>query len=333
MTTSGPSGPVFAANSQQSKDKGPSASELQALVFDYLLHSCYPTTARQFALDIRPSSTPELDADGDEIMASSPPNSQAEVEVTLRQVDRRDRIRFEIMSGRVENAISLIQEHFPGVLTQPTQRQQPQTDLQRPMTLSYVSCTSTQPNHVSLNLQTLAFIEAARTLPLTYPSVSSGNPSESVPIPHTSVEKQSDLLMKARKLHAAVKLLPDAASRAVYAEEMENVAGALAYLIPERSAISKYFGLERRRSVAEQVDRAILVSLGLPVISKLELVTRNVSLTCAYLNELRVSVSPSLRPPGLIWPTKPASDKDIEEQASTLHVPPFSLRRLVESKF
>lgn len=159
------------------------------------------------------------------------------------------------MRGQVDQAISIIKDNFPNVLLQSALYPRPDETVP-PMSIAYVSSTSVQPVHISLNLQTLAFIESARTFPLRYPP----DPLEKAPqpVPHNSIEKQSELLMQARKLHAAVKLLRDAESRSVYAQEMENVAGALAYPIPETSAISKYFSLERRQSVAEQVDRAIL---------------------------------------------------------------------------
>lgn len=139
--------------------------------------------------------------------------------------------------------------------------------------------------------------------------------------------------MKARKLHAAVKLLRDAESRNVYAQEMENVAGALAYPIPEHSAIAKYFSLERRQSVAEQVDRAILASLGSPVVSKTELLARNATVMYAYLNELQVDVPPSTQLPGLLGPsTKGPGTKGPEEQSTALRVPLFDMRHFVESR-
>lgn len=306
-----------------------SSRQLRDLVFDYLVHSCCPATARQFARDAVVSLAPLLDADGDEVMHSAV-DSSWEIEETLRQADVRGRIRGEIMRGQVDQAISIIKDNFPNVLLQSALYPRPDETVP-PMSIAYVSSTSVQPVHISLNLQTLAFIESARTFPLRYPP----DPLEKAPqpVPHNSIEKQSELLMQARKLHAAVKLLRDAESRSVYAQEMENVAGALAYPIPETSAISKYFSLERRQSVAEQVDRAILASLGSPVISKAELLARNASVIYAYLNELHVDVPPSTQLPGLLGPaTSRPGTKAAEEQPTALRVPLFDMRHFVESR-
>lgn len=59
-------------------------------MFDYLVHSCCPATARQFARDAVVSLAPLLDADGDEVMHSAV-DSSWEIEETLRQADVRGR--------------------------------------------------------------------------------------------------------------------------------------------------------------------------------------------------------------------------------------------------
>jgi hypothetical protein len=188
-------------------------------------------------------------------------------------------IRTEIMSGRVEEAISLLNKHFPSVLaenlTSTTPKHEnayfkPDPDTRPVMTnLEYVSSTSTEPAHLVLNLRILAFSEACRTVPLMYPpkdpdsmgtpmdTDSDFEPKNDSPYAQDS-EQQMILLMRAQKLHALTNMLPDPGDRATYLKELNNVGGLLAYQVPEKSSISKYLTMERREAVADQINRAIL---------------------------------------------------------------------------
>jgi len=181
------------------------------------------------------------------------------------------------MSGRVEEAISLLDRHFPSVLaenpssTTPKQEEahfKSDPDTRPVMTnLEYVSSTSTEPAHLILNLRILAFSEACRTVPLMYPPKdpdSMGTPMDTDSdfesnLPHAQdSEQQMLLLMKAQKLHALTNMLPDPGDRATYLKELNNVGGLLAYQVPEKSSISKYLTMERREAVADQINRAVL---------------------------------------------------------------------------
>jgi hypothetical protein len=112
-----------------------------------------------------------------------------------------------------------------------------------------------KPTHLALNLEILAFIEAARSVPLPYPSSNSATS----PLPTVPPEDQQTMLLHlAQRLFAKVQSMKDPRDRDLYKKEMENVVGLLAYKIPESSSMAKYMQQERRDAVADQINSAIL---------------------------------------------------------------------------
>ena len=181
-------------------------------------------------------------------------------------------IRIAILSGRVDDATALLNEHFPAVLSKSTD---PDPAEHHPSgRLKYVSPTSVDPVHLSLNLRILAFIEACRTIPLPYTPTKPGSPfhmhtAQDVPHPAPEVlhdgprpgemeDHQAALLARAQKLYAAVNMIEKPSDRARYLKELGNVGGLLAYKVPEESPIAQYLSQERREAVAAQLSRAIL---------------------------------------------------------------------------
>ena len=171
------------------------------------------------------------------------------------------------MSGRVEEAVSTLNKHFPSVLGENVSTTAPKDtgndaktvdpDSNKPVmnNLEYVSSTSTEPAHLMLNLRILAFSEACRTVPLGFlPGHDSSEDRKSTKSPMDT----ELLVMKAQKLYALMNMLPDPADRITYSKELKNVSGLLAYPVPEESSISKYLTMERREAVADQINRAIL---------------------------------------------------------------------------
>jgi hypothetical protein len=228
----------------------------------------------------------QLDADGDEILSETSGFSRSSEEM-LKQVRLREGNLLSVfpsadLSGRVEEAISLLNRHFPSVLAEDPSMTTPKHEDAylkvnpdtRPVmnNLEYVSSTSTEPPHLILNLRILAFSEACRTAPLNYPPNPDSKNRDSMESPmdtESEFEMKDDspsgqeeqmllLLMKAQKLYALSNMLPDPADRATYLKELQNVGGLLAYQVPEKSSISKYLTMERREAVADQINRAIL---------------------------------------------------------------------------
>lgn len=198
--------------------KSPTAYHLRTLVLDYLSHKCYTNTAKAFIND---STVKALDADGDEIdMVPDPstsssaasatghpdsgPLSEPPPHVLLKRVQQRREIRECILTGRVADAIDLLNKYFPSVLSDslPHQNHDPNptppasaapaapsgaiaqtppggntTGANNSSSFTYVSATSMEPIHLLLNLRILAFVESCRTRPLKIPSSSSaGSP-------------------------------------------------------------------------------------------------------------------------------------------------------------
>lgn len=179
-------------------------------------------------------------------------------------------IKLHICSGRVDEATQLLNTHFPAVL-QETECDFTSFPIPKPLKPSppfsrvhYTSQLSTKPIHIALNLRILAFIEAARTVPLQY----SGDPKRQYSVSDAAVgtdrspdaypAHQTALLHRAQRLYAAVESLRDLRDREIYRKELNSVGGLLAYTVPEASPIAKYLSQERREAAADQVNSAIL---------------------------------------------------------------------------
>lgn len=187
------------------------------------------------------------------------------------------------MSGRIDDAIELLNEHFPAALSSTkAQRgedrrqglescagQNAKQDVFCTTRKDYVPPHSVDPAHLSLNLRIQAFIETCRTVPLPYKpphkryeNLSTGAldtlQQKDVRASGKAVRDDMVLLSKAQKLYALVNMLPNASDHQRYHQELKDVAGLLAYKVPETSSSSKYMSQQRREAVAEQIDSAIL---------------------------------------------------------------------------
>ena len=187
------------------------------------------------------------------------------------------------MSGRIDDAIALLNEHFPAALSSTkAQRDEDRAAAQQSYAgqnakqdtfcttrKDYVAPHSVDPAHLALNLRIQAFIETCRTVPLLYKPPHGKHENLSPGTPDTSqrqdvwtsgkaVRDDIVLLSKAQKLYALVNMLPNPNDRKRYHQELKDVAGLLAYKVPENSSSSKYMSQQRREAVAEQIDSAIL---------------------------------------------------------------------------
>lgn len=147
---------------------------------DYLCHHCYTSTAVAFAKD---STVRHLDADGDEILQPKDKGILADQDVlelsqeTLREAELRNKIRVKILSGEVDDAIDLLNEHFPSVLAPPTPGSRSSSSsypsaLEAMNSSKHLIPTTTDSRHLILNLRILGFTELCRTQPLVYSSPS-----------------------------------------------------------------------------------------------------------------------------------------------------------------
>ncbi|KAJ6547670.1 CTLH/CRA C-terminal to lish motif domain-containing protein [Mycena capillaripes] len=311
----------------------PTPYQLRTLVIDYLIHHGYSSTARAFAQSsMAPTS---LDADGDEIMQAA--DSETSVtrglsEETFSQVELRQKIRAHILAGQINNAIDLLEKHFPAVLSSETLPSTPKPHKSLTGT-DFVASTTLNPAHLNLNLRILAFTEAFRAFPLDRVlQTTAETPSSSL---DESEPKTAELLSKAQKLHVLASMLPNPNERAAYNKELRNVVSLLAYPDPDNSPVAKYLSQERREAVANQINTAILYRTGLPAISHLELSTRYTSTLWSFLHDFRVKPRPGaplppmsidkVASPSLIKGAK-AADKDASE------VPRFDLQQFLNFK-
>jgi hypothetical protein len=227
-------------------------------------------------------------------------------------------IRDHLLSGRVENARSLLTTYFPSVLASdppsPTQ-----SSLSPPSALSPLP-PPTFPHslsgpHLSLNLRIQAFIESVRTRPLYHPSITDTTTEPPFPAPG-----QAHVLFVAQSLFKVANQLPEPEDRALYLKELTNVSALMAYTTPETSPVSKYLGIERRIAVADQINSAVLREYRGHIISSLlltisaertshppmppiEHIVRHTSFLWSYMNENKVGMPPpTTYPPGLLPP-------------------------------
>ncbi|EGN93267.1 hypothetical protein SERLA73DRAFT_189809 [Serpula lacrymans var. lacrymans S7.3] len=330
-----------------SKFSDPRPDDLRALVLQYLCHNCYTSTARAFARD---SAVRHLDADGNEITSSRAKEMSPDLsEGTLNNIKFRNDIRLCILSGQVDEAITLLNKHFPNVLDlSEVETRMPGQNESASKRAEYVLPNTVHPAHLSLNLHILAFIEACRTIPLLYtpPEPSSKMAFESVPkvtdttnVAEDDEQHQMDLLSRAQKLNTEAGRLEKSTDQDLYLKELENVVGLLAYKDPERSPMSKYMSQERRGRVADQIDGAILFHTNHPPISRLEFGVRFTHTLWAILHDLQVKAPPSSsRPTGLrLPPVSQSSTSPSEQQTGTAkepteYLPAFDLKLFLDIK-
>ncbi|KAA1471091.1 hypothetical protein DENSPDRAFT_837018 [Dentipellis sp. KUC8613] len=335
----------------------PKAQQLRYLVLDYLSHNCYTRTAKAFARD---SIVRHLDADGDEVpRPEGEGDSFGITDDELKQIELRRDVQTSILSGRVDDATNALNTHFPAVLSDGhATPERPKSSSSSHDIIDSIIPLSVEPAHLYLNLRILAFVEAARTIPLNYASgpttaesavedsalsdISNGvaNIREPDLIPDSDAHLER-LFQHACELYDCSQLLKDPADRAAYHKELASISSLLAYKVPEKSPMASYLSQNRREQVADEVNSAILYRAGLSPISYLELYVRYTGVLWQYLNDLRIKMPPAAgMPPGVripvrrpvtsnatVPPTKAqATDKDNSEIA-----PLFDLRSFLSS--
>lgn len=283
----------------------PTPEELRTLVLDYLCHNSYSNAARAF---IRDSSVKHLDADGDEMMMNVERGDTDELATTLEGKlafsELRKEIRMHILSGQVDEAIDMLDRHFPKVLSD----EEDIDDIPIPNSsekFSYIPSTSIDPTHLALNLRIQAFIEAARCVPLSSDTQGHDSPTISPRSPLLPTQnaseiesaRQAELLHRAQSLYSSVNCLTKPADRALYITELSQVSGLLAYPYPEGSPMAPYLAQGRREAVADQIDSAILCRAERPSISTTELYTRYTTSIWSALHDMDVKP-----PPAAKWP-------------------------------
>ncbi|KAI0283002.1 CTLH/CRA C-terminal to lish motif domain-containing protein [Russula aff. rugulosa BPL654] len=319
----------------------PEPQQLRAIILDYLVQRCYTRTARAFAAD---STIRHLDADGDELPRPHiEDDSPGITEDVLHQADLRQNVQVSILSGRIDDAIDVLNDAGPSTPTgEPSQSKIIKTVL--PFTV--------KPAHLYLDLRILAFIEASRTKPLPYP-LTEPTASDPVLTPRISPpnnlrdpsgEMDGDahlarLLKHVHELYDCAQALQDPPERAEYQHELSAVSGLLAYKVPEQSPMAKYLTQDRRESVADEINSAILHRAGSPPISYLELYVRYNTVIWNYMNEHEFRVGPSRRwPTGVILPPRPeptivsipsGAKLSVPKREESEVVPAFNLSRFL----
>ncbi|KAF7304774.1 hypothetical protein MKEN_01191500 [Mycena kentingensis (nom. inval.)] len=194
----------------------------------------------------------------------------------LMQVDLRQRVRKHILDGNINDAIVLLEQHFPAVLMssdEPASSSKPG--------MHFVASSTVNPAHLNLNLRILAFTETFR---VAYVDRTDSNAMS----PEDDDRTIADLLERLQKLNVLVDMLPLAAERGTYQRELEGVAGLLAFPDAQGSPVARYLSKERRDNVASQINTAILYRMGHSATPQLELSTRYTFAILSLLSEWQI---------------------------------------------
>lgn len=224
--------------------------------------------------------------------------------MTLRHANFKERtltihlisaIRDHLLWGRIQEATQMLRDHFPGVVNAENEASSSSNSSAQPLSNStmnsypsYVFELSLDPDHLTLNLRIQSFIEAVRTRPLAPPppatsyltphhALSLYNSPSSPPTPpptgSTSLEDQKSVVLHlGKELSYIANQLPDPTDRAVYLRELDSIWALIAYPDPEGSAppyVSKYLQYDRRLSLADQINSAILCAYRIHILFSL----------------------------------------------------------------
>jgi CTLH/CRA C-terminal to LisH motif domain len=200
-------------------------------------------------------------------------------------------IQTNILSGRIDDAIDLLNANFPSTLSAmstsaATESVTPSLENSKLKLVKTVLPFTVEPAHLYLELRILAFIEASRTKPLPYeplrpPSLDLEptpriSPSNNLRDPSGELDGDahlSRLLKHVYELYDCSQALQDPHERAGYQHELSAVSSLLAYKVPEQSPMAKYLSQERRQVVADEINSAILCLSPLSLIVTVEALT------------------------------------------------------------
>ncbi|EKM55341.1 uncharacterized protein PHACADRAFT_255900 [Phanerochaete carnosa HHB-10118-sp] len=328
----------------------PTPDDLRSLVFDYLCHGAYTSTARAFVHD---SAVKHVDSDGDELMSVGEASHRDALvdtmEDKLTQAELRRDIRIHILSGRVDDAIRLLNTHFPSVLDPGSLAVSSSTDA---ASFPYIPSKSVDPLHLLLNIRILDFTESSRTVPLPYHHPGAKVPLSPPPIPAPAErgpdeefsEQQLLQLHKAQRLYSEASSLPKASDRALYLKELSQVTALLAYTVPENSIMAPFLAQDRREAVADQIESAILHRTNQRAVSCIELGARHATTTWSILHGQEISLPPSSKwPPGVKLPlssnnsvgkseSSAEAGKKSQERQGPERAPLFDLLEFLDTK-
>ncbi|OWZ60117.1 hypothetical protein C356_00333 [Cryptococcus neoformans c45] len=247
----------------------------------------------------------DVEMDGDDGNANSGVNSNKDLdrglildEQALDMIERRRETLEYILSGSIDKAVELLDRHFPlvlscsdplpsnygaatngatsnGTATPKSRLSSSGGPLHSESSINHsipVLSSSVHPDHIRLNLQIQRFIESFRQMnpsSPSSPSSSTSSPANSQTFNGGAGVTLTHALSAAHGLHSEAKKLP-AGARAIYLQEIKDVGALFAYENAEMSPLKGFLEQSRRIRLAEQVNKAILLSEGRAPQSQLE---------------------------------------------------------------
>ncbi|BGP42022.1 hypothetical protein JCM10449v2_006019 [Rhodotorula kratochvilovae] len=245
---------------------------LQALISSYLVHHGYAASAASFAAQVRAERVersqglfPGASASG------APPSAAAGGEDDLlaslaASSALRAQIRSAALTGRADEALSLLEAHYPTAL--------------------HDDAAVDASGGIHFRLRCRVFIEAA--LALSRAGRDPAGADAAAPSPGAGAAGGLDaLLALGQALHAGY----GADARPAVREELQAVLGLMAYADPEREATGRTRTLldERERAlVADEVNAAVLRASNLPPMPALEALYRHAAATVQLAGDVGV---------------------------------------------
>ncbi|KAG0251447.1 hypothetical protein BG011_007601 [Mortierella polycephala] len=258
---------------EEKNQVGALSQSLSQLVLSYMIHHGYSETARQFSSDLIPAMSKRKSTEGSSASGANDIDSYPLVVDT----ERRKVIRNAIMSGDIDMALELLDQHYPTVMTG---HEETVLQLRCRKFIEMVAATSV-PRQTSGTLKPkkeqdteMQDSEPAEMMDVDQDVLMNQNKAENVEL--EGLGALTDVIQYGQLLHQQYK---DNRRQSVQDLLVETFS-VLAY-----SDIANHVGCApiTREKVAESVNAAILASQNLPTTAPLETVYRQ---TSVVLNEL-----------------------------------------------
>ncbi|PWN20082.1 hypothetical protein BCV69DRAFT_283616 [Microstroma glucosiphilum] len=149
--------------------------------------------------------------------------------------------------------------------------------------------SSPAPHNMAQSAPGIAAATISRSSSPAPSSVSSASSSASHPSGGMPTALQS-ALGNAQLLYASVQRLRNGPYKELYKKELESVTAILAYKDLERSPLKKYLDVKRRKSLADQINSAIMFRTGRPSQPLIESAVRQTTFVWSQLHNEHVAI-------------------------------------------
>ncbi|KAJ3008579.1 hypothetical protein HKX48_008449 [Thoreauomyces humboldtii] len=224
------------------QEKGQSSGRINPLILSYLIHHGFCETAASF----HASTASAAGEDGPAL-----PQSQSQEADSFDKSDilQRQAIRNAILTGKLEEAVDLLDSHYPSIMQ--------------------------QNRHVAFQLKSQRFIELMRSINSTDEEGDAMELDE----PRDPADKLRSAVQHGQDMHGEFGGVGNSQVQAALVETYS----LLAYAEPSSSSVAYLLDPANRTLVADVVNRAILVSQKRPAVPAIETIYRQASVVVREL--------------------------------------------------